>query len=605
MKKNYLIIATVIIVLMLAMSLVACASDEELKDFTGITFENVTVIYDGEEHVITCKGVPAGATVVYTDNKGTEVGEYDATATISMKGYNTLTLNAKLTIVKAQEADISPEDVVIARTNAANEDKQNYNFKINLATTLSLGVFSGTVNGNYDAKYRFKKSTNELTFKRVTSGSLLYDSTEYISGTGASKIKISADENGLAKKAIVLTQKDEGLNLLNIPFVAIVDHMDANNLTNIVKLDNGEYKYKAKLALASDNVYVQQLLSAIGGIGASVDIADVSFSNIANGIEFFFNMNDDKSKLIDFKFGANLSFPIKGVGTTLALTYEQKASNEQIQMPAVDGLITDPQAIANELAIIVSAFDTLKNSATYSLDLEATNQFDPGWNNKAIVDKYYSRLYKNTNDTRVDFNQSFEYKAHTESDGAEKFKFTYGNIEDGTVHMVSRRGTNKVTEAVGITVDTQFDYMVNAAKINAKEIDCIMKTVGSDGITTYSIYMKTDVTLSIKDKITDMINSNNADGVVDVVNYFNAADYMIHDSVMVVAMSNADIKSVSVDTKIKYCPTGGDFTEERITLTNSIKLDINANLDEAMKYKAPKSTNTPGIGLIASYFYIR
>lgn len=606
MKKNYLIIATVIIVLMLAMSLVACASDEELKDFTGITFDDVTVIYDGQEHIISCSGVPAGAIATYTNNIGTEVGEYNATVKISMKGYNTLTLNAKLTIVaKAQVADITADDVVIARTNVANEDNQNYNFKINLATTLSLGAFSGTVNGNYDAMYRFKKSTNELTFKRITSGALLYDSTEYISGTGASKIKVSADEKGLAKKATVLTQKDEGLSLLNIPFVAIIDHMDAKNLTNIVKIDNGEFNYKANLALASDNQYVQQVLSAIGGMGASVDIADVSFSNIANGIEFFFNMSNDKSKLTDFKFGVKLSFPIKGVGTTLALTYEQKASNETIIVPNVKDLIIDRESISKEMANITNAIAKLKKSDTYSLDLEATNNFDPGWKNKAIIDKYYSRLYKNTNGTRVDFNHSFEYKAHTEAESAEKFKYTYGNIEDGTVHMVSRKGTNKVVAVEGITVDTQFNYMVSASSFDANEIDCIKKTIGSDGITTYKIYMKTDATLSIKDKITEIINSNNAEGVVDVDNYFNADDYMINDSVMVVAMSGTDIKSVSVDTKIKYCPTGGDFTEERITLTNSIKLDINANLDKATKYKAPKSANTPLTGLIASNFYIR
>lgn len=605
MKKKHLIIITVVVVFMLAMSLVACTNDEELKDFTGITFIDVTVTYDGEEHIITCNGVPAGAKATYTNNKGTEVGEYNATAVISMDGYNTLTLNAKLTIVKAQEADITAEDVVIARAAVANEDSQNYNFKINLATTLSLGGFSGTANGNYEAEYRLKKSTDELMFKRVTSGVLLYDSTEYISGTGASKIKISADENGLAKKATVLAQKDEVLNLLDNPFVAIIDHMDAKNLTNIVKLDSGDYKYKANLALASDNRYVQQFLSVIGSMGASVDIADVSFSNIANGIDFFFNMNDDKSKLTDFKFSAKLSFPIKGVDTTLALTYEQKASDEEIQIPDTDGLITDSGAIANELAKITSALSAVKNSAAYSLDLEATNQFDPGWKNKAIVDKYYSRLYKNTHDSRIDFNQSFEYKAHTEADGAEKFKYTYGNIEDGSVHMVSRKGTNKVTAVEGITVDTQFDYMVGLATIDANKIDCIKKTVGSNGITTYSVYMKTDETLSIKDKITEMINSNDAEGVVDVDNYFDAEDYMIHDSVMVVTMSNTDIKSISIDTKIKYCPTGGEYTEERITLTNSIKLDVNANLDKAIEYKAPKSATTAVVGLVAAKYYIR
>lgn len=67
-------------------------------DFKNITFEDLTVTYDGEEHEIVCKNVPSFATVNYTNNKGTEPGTYNATAVISAPNYNSKTLKATLTI---------------------------------------------------------------------------------------------------------------------------------------------------------------------------------------------------------------------------------------------------------------------------------------------------------------------------------------------------------------------------------------------------------------------------------------------------------------------------------------------------------------------------
>ena len=69
-------------------------------DITGITFENKTVKYNGEEKEILISGnVPAGAHVAYTNNKATDAGTYEVTVVISCKNYNTLTLTAKLVIL--------------------------------------------------------------------------------------------------------------------------------------------------------------------------------------------------------------------------------------------------------------------------------------------------------------------------------------------------------------------------------------------------------------------------------------------------------------------------------------------------------------------------
>ena len=83
-----------------------------LLSFSGITFVDKSVVYDGTEHQIVVSGeLPTGASVEYTANKGTNAGEYEATAVISKEGYNSLTLTATLEIEKAEfSSSITFED---------------------------------------------------------------------------------------------------------------------------------------------------------------------------------------------------------------------------------------------------------------------------------------------------------------------------------------------------------------------------------------------------------------------------------------------------------------------------------------------------------------
>ncbi len=78
-------------------------------NIAGISFSDLRVTYDGNPHGITIGGtLPDGATVSYSSNTGVNAGEYNATATISGgANYNDLTLNATLTIDKANIAGVS------------------------------------------------------------------------------------------------------------------------------------------------------------------------------------------------------------------------------------------------------------------------------------------------------------------------------------------------------------------------------------------------------------------------------------------------------------------------------------------------------------------
>ena len=80
----------------------------EDKEITGVSFNGATFTYDGREKALSVTGnLPAGVTPTYTNNKGTDAGTYNASVTLSGKGYKTLTLNATLTIEKADIDGIS------------------------------------------------------------------------------------------------------------------------------------------------------------------------------------------------------------------------------------------------------------------------------------------------------------------------------------------------------------------------------------------------------------------------------------------------------------------------------------------------------------------
>ncbi|MBQ9481962.1 MAG: DUF5050 domain-containing protein [Clostridia bacterium] len=89
-------------------------SAESKLDFTGITFTDKTVDYDGETHTITVSGAPDFASVDYTANGPfTDAGVYEITAKISAENYNTLTLKARLTINRIHFTGITFTDKTV------------------------------------------------------------------------------------------------------------------------------------------------------------------------------------------------------------------------------------------------------------------------------------------------------------------------------------------------------------------------------------------------------------------------------------------------------------------------------------------------------------
>ncbi len=490
-------------------------------------------------------------------------------------------------------------EVVKAIKSYAESERQDYNFTLDLSGSVAVGpINTPDAHATYNCQYRFNSQTEELKFKRVTSGLLLYDSTEYIYSSGDSLLTVKMNDKGEVKKVEVESSRD--IKLINLPFTELVTSLKEQDVENITKKGNG---YTAKLKLSSGNAVLSKLCGILGKMDTSINLKGVSFTNPVNGLTLDFKITD--GKISDYSLDAEITVPVKSATLNLNLNYNQQASSANVSVPPTGILKIGKPEITTELNVINTALNGVKNQTSYSLDLEAENEMDPGWNVKAIKDTYKSRLYKNTVEGFTNFNNSYEYHSHHETDGNETYKYTVGNLTDGTTHIVSRKGSNEVKPIQNVSADTQFEFMTKLFVRTAAETDCLKKSV-KDGVTTYTVYLSNSAVLKTSDDIVKILNFNPADGVLTVENNFNEADFTVKDAVLTVVIKNGAIDSMELDTEIKYNPTSGEYTENNVTLNNRLKLTVNAELDKAQKYDSPeKDTANLGLsGLISAKYYI-
>ncbi len=122
------------------------------ETFTGLSFADCTVTYDGTTHEITITGeLPAGAEVRYTGNKGTDAGRYEATAIVTKEGYETLTLDAVLTIEKAVFTGITFADKTVIATGREQSIEIAADGGLPAGTEVRYENNTGTEPGTYQA----------------------------------------------------------------------------------------------------------------------------------------------------------------------------------------------------------------------------------------------------------------------------------------------------------------------------------------------------------------------------------------------------------------------------------------------------------------------
>lgn len=157
------VLALIVFVLPFAFILSACGDNDNLKTFENITFANQTIDYDGQEHEIVLDGeLPQGVNVVYENNKGTNAGVYNAKATLTLEGYKTLELTAKLTINKLNY------DMSSAHWDYENE----FTYNGNEQTVEIVGLPQGVT-----AQYSNNTKINAGDY--IATAQLIYDAQNY------------------------------------------------------------------------------------------------------------------------------------------------------------------------------------------------------------------------------------------------------------------------------------------------------------------------------------------------------------------------------------------------------------------------------------------
>ena len=79
--------------------------------YEGVTFENKEVTYDGNEHSLELVGLPADVVVSYLRNFKTNAGKYSVEAVVNSDNYNTLEMDATLTINHADIVGVTVADI--------------------------------------------------------------------------------------------------------------------------------------------------------------------------------------------------------------------------------------------------------------------------------------------------------------------------------------------------------------------------------------------------------------------------------------------------------------------------------------------------------------
>lgn len=498
-------------------------------------------------------------------------------------------------------------EIVSARQNALAETVQKYDYALDLRGDFSiLGLGTG-LSGKYEGFYRYDTANDDLLFKRTTSGALLYDSTEYIFTSGNTQIKMKMDGNEV-KKISVETPEDQNITMINLPVVAIVDSLKEGNISNIKALKNSQYAYSCSVQLENSNVVFKTLNKVFEKLGSGVSFNGITVSTNVSTLDF----NIKNNKLNDFKLAFQMIIGVKNVNVALTVIYTQNDTTRNFVIPNVSGdFVYKTNDIQRELTTIESALENLKNDDAYSLDLTAENKFDPGWNKLSINDSYTAKMFKNTVDDTAWFNHSYCYKAHSEKDGKESYKYTLGNVngkddENQGTWLISRKSSNTQTKVDNVTADTQFDFLTSILKLKTTDIDCIKKiTSGSE--TIYTLQLGRNGADTIQSKIVSMINTNKYDDeVIEVNNYFNTNN-IIKNAEIKIVIKDGKIASATCDTKLCYTPVGGEYDEFNITLNNTVELIVNKDLDKAQKYSAPtkvKGTLSWGKNLNDHEYYI-
>jgi hypothetical protein len=183
-------------------------------ELTGITFEDALLIYDGSAKSLAISGtLPAGASVTYTGNGQSELGEYEVVASIDGgTNYNDLELTATLTITEGTIPGITFADGYFVYDGSAKSiyisgelpQGSTVSYSNNGQTEAGTYVVTATISGG--ELYNDLELSASLTIAKAqiqdlvfADGIFTYDGAEkslHISGSLPSGVSVSYQNNG-------------------------------------------------------------------------------------------------------------------------------------------------------------------------------------------------------------------------------------------------------------------------------------------------------------------------------------------------------------------------------------------------------------------------
>ena len=162
MKKRLLPLLTFLVLTSCGGSGGGGESSSKNKEFSNVTFESISVPYDGQSHILEeVKGAPEGTKITYEGREAyIDVGSYNATATLVKDDYKTKTLNATLEITPLEfKANLLFEDVSVVY------DGQDHYNDIKLVGEIPEGA---------ETKITVKNSSGNIVTTAIDAGTYEY-----------------------------------------------------------------------------------------------------------------------------------------------------------------------------------------------------------------------------------------------------------------------------------------------------------------------------------------------------------------------------------------------------------------------------------------------
>lgn len=247
--------------------------DPSLLSFSGITFDSLTVVYNGSQFEIKIGGseLPAGANVAYTNNKATNAGVYNATATVTCEGYNNLSLSATLTINKAKFTGLT-----------FNGDTFTYD-----GDQHSV-LYSGTVPEGTDVTYSNNTGTNAGTYNAsVTFAKPNYETLTLNATLTINKATIAENAITFTDDTIEYDAKPHSIYIVgNLPAGANVTYTyNGQNVTSVTEVGT----YNVMATITSPNHDTKELTATLKIKSTEEQL----YSAVCNGAVYFQNNLDD------------------------------------------------------------------------------------------------------------------------------------------------------------------------------------------------------------------------------------------------------------------------------------------------------------------------